>query len=396
MLSAIPFGGLLFAGCMLLAVAPVRRPRRLARLSWLLTMVPNELPFVFMFILVASWAPSVLDGLSSARDWTSLGVALVAAAALIVVALRAGRATRALDAALDEGLGAGWRAAIAPDLATPPRRRLPWGRILLVPWPFRPRDVERVGDISYGPGGVRNRLDVYRHRSRPSSAPALIHFHGGGFRWGRKSLESRPLLYRLASQGWTCISANYHLSESPNAGFPQHLIDAKRVIAWTRSEGHRFGVDPHMILVAGSSAGAHMTAMAALTANDLEFQPDFETADTSFAAAIGLYGYYGRLGHDGRPTSPFDHLGTAPPVLLIHGTNDTYTPIEGARALARGLRETSAHPVVLAELPGGQHSFDVFHSVRMEAVVDGIEAFAAWTRSQAASGPQRDRRMTGG
>jgi acetyl esterase/lipase len=42
----------------------------------------------------------------------------------------------------------------------------------------------------------------------------------------------------------------------------------------------------------------------------------------------------------------------------------------------------SSNPVVYAELPGGQHAFDLFHSPRFEAVVDGIEAFAAWVRSR--------------
>jgi hypothetical protein len=37
--------------------------------------------------------------------------------------------------------------------------------------------------------------------------------------------------------------------------------------------------------------------------------------------------------------------------------------------------------VVYAELPGAQHAFDLFHSLRFEAVVDAIEAFAAWVRS---------------
>jgi hypothetical protein len=34
--------------------------------------------------------------------------------------------------------------------------------------------------------------------------------------------------------------------------------------------------------------------------------------------------------------------------------------------------------VVYAELPGGQHSFDLFHSIRFDTVVNGIEAFSAW------------------
>ena len=38
--------------------------------------------------------------------------------------------------------------------------------------------------------------------------------------------------------------------------------------------------------------------------------------------------------------------------------------------------------MVYAELPGGQHSFDLFHSIRFENVVDGIDAFVAWVISR--------------
>ena len=40
----------------------------------------------------------------------------------------------------------------------------------------------------------------------------------------------------------------------------------------------------------------------------------------------------------------------------------------------------SASPVVYAELPGAQHGFDRFHSIRFERVVDAVEDFAAWVR----------------
>jgi acetyl esterase/lipase len=73
-----------------------------------------------------------------------------------------------------------------------------------------------------------------------------------------------------------------------------------------------------------------------------------------------------------------------PPCFVIHGDHDTYTPVAGARRLVEHLRATSTHPVAFAELPGAQHSFDVFHSVRFEHVVDAIEAFAAWVRSRRA------------
>jgi hypothetical protein len=71
-------------------------------------------------------------------------------------------------------------------------RRLPLARIVFVPFFFRRRDVARVASISYGDAGRKN----------------------------------------LASQGWVCVSANYRLR--PAAGFPDHLIDVKKVIAWVR------------------------------------------------------------------------------------------------------------------------------------------------------------------
>ena len=57
-------------------------------------------------------------------------------------------------------------------------------------------------------------------------------------------------------------------------------------------------------------------------------------------------------------------------------------PVELARLFADRLRSVSANPVVYAELPGAQHAFDLFHSLRFEMVVDAVEAFAAWVRSR--------------
>ena len=57
--------------------------------------------------------------------------------------------------------------------------------------------------------------------------------------------------------------------------------------------------------------------------------------------------------------------------------------VEMARELARQLRAVSANPVVYAELPGGQHAFDLFHSLRFDTVINGIEAFADLVRTRA-------------
>lgn len=175
----------------------------------------------------------------------------------------------------------------------------------------------------------------------------LVHFHGGRFVSGAKNRESLPLLYRLASRGWLCISANYRLS--PQAGFPDYVIDAKRVLAWVRSHGVEYGADPSTVFVAGNSAG----------------------------------GYYGQTDADRAESGPSTHINQdAPPFLLVHGDRDNVVPVSWARDFARALRQVSDQPVVYTELPGGQHSFDYFDSLRGRIVVDQIESFTAWVRSR--------------
>ena len=157
----------------------------------------------------------------------------------------------------------------------------------------------------------------------------------------------------------------------------------KKVIAWVRAHGHEYGPDPTMVFVSGSSAGGNLAALAALTPNDPAFQPGFEQADTSVTAAISFYGYYGRI-DDAQPSSSPAAQGNpqAVPFFVAHGDLDSYVLVEGAREFVSDLRRTSSSPVVYAELPGGQHAFDLFHSIRFEHVIDGVESFVTWVASR--------------
>ncbi|WP_084517978.1 alpha/beta hydrolase [Microtetraspora niveoalba] len=357
-----PYGYLItlvpVAICTLFALAPPARPRPLAMLGFRLGVALNELPFVVLAWILAATVLALVQG-----DLTSpviAGAAAVTMAGLGVVAWRGRQAMPAVQRAMG---------------AVPVSRRLPYGRVLLGPFLRRHRAVERIADLPYGPAGRRNLLDLYRHRSRPTGAPVLIHLHGGGYHGGRKDSQALPLLYRLAGQGWVCVSANYRLR--PQATLQDHLVDAKKVIAWVREHGRRYGADPDRIVLAGSSAGAHMAALAALGPDDPALQPGFERVDTSVAAVIGLGGYYGAYYGMGPETSPLAHVRPdAPPFFIVHGDRDTVTPAEDARLFAERLRAVSTRPVVYAQLPGGQHAFDLFHSLRFEAVVNAVVAFA--------------------
>jgi acetyl esterase/lipase len=360
----------------LAAVAPPHGPRPVASVGFWLGYLVNEFPF-FAFCWLVGSALLALghERLGSPAGLAVLALAVLTACGLALILWRALLAGPVVARALTRDLGLG--GLTGQTAGWPATRRVP-ARAVLWPLPLRARDVQRIANLSYGPAGRRNRLDLYRGRSGPAGAPVLIHFHGGHFRMGGKRREARALFYRLASHGWVCISADYRLRRAGR--FPASQIDAKRAIAWARQHAGEYGADPSLLAVAGGSAGAHLASMAALTANDPVFQPGFEDADTSVSAAVCLYGFYGHRDLAGRlPSSPRAYVRRdAPPFFVAHGDNDTFIPAASAESFVDALRGVSMNPVVYARLPGAQHSFDLLHSVRFQHVIDGIEAFTAW------------------
>lgn len=331
----------------------------------------NEQPFLGLDWLAAGTVSTLAAGYAGMPLWwLSIGAVAVPVTVLIALAVRARTARPALTAALRQGLG-----DHCPQSAVLRRSRIPLIRVLFLPViSYRP-DVRRFRNLRYGDAGRGHLLDVYASRRPPQGAPVLIYLHGGGFRIGSKMLGARPLLYRLASHGWVCVSANYRLSR--RALYGDRVIDVKRVIAWVREHGAAYGADPSTVILAGGSAGAHLAATAALTVGDARFQPSFEAVDTSISAVVAMYGYYGPTGsEDDAPSSPLAYLhADAPPFLIIHGTLDTLVLVEDARHFADELARASDQPVVYAELPGTQHNFDLFHSLRFHAVTDAVESF---------------------
>ena len=379
--------------------------------GWLATELAIHRLIIQVAILVAF---PLLGGLEGWPGYTA--AALMAASilgTLYLVAIARG-AGEVAEQALKEGLGEDYLEHIDPDLAARLDPKIPWVRLLL---PFRMGlpEVERVKNISYGPYGRRNRLDVYRHKDRPTKCPTLFQIHGGGWVIGNKDQQGIPLMQHLASRGWVCVAPNYRLS--PRSTFPDHLVDLKRALAWIREHGEEYGADPDFVVVTGGSAGGHLTALVALTQNDPEYQPDFESADTSVTAAVPYYGVYDFVGRNHvrskideegmrrfleravmktkladdpegwAKASPLDRITPDdPPFFVIHGHNDTLVPVAEARHFVEKLRATSHESVVYAELPGAQHAFDVFPSIRTAHIIRAIERYVDYAFSRYRSG----------
>ncbi|MCA9656003.1 MAG: alpha/beta hydrolase [Myxococcales bacterium] len=286
------------------------------------------------------------------------------------------------------------------DPGQEPAPSYPVAYLAAPPLAFLRRDISVQRGIVFGEAeGVRLRLDVFRPRAQGRLRPAVVQVHGGGWVSGFKRAQGVPLLGQLASLGWVGFNIDYRLG--PRAAFPAHLVDVKRAVAWVREHAEEHGVDPSFIVITGGSAGGHLVALAGLTANDPEYQPGFETADTSVAAVAAFYGMYdlterrrplGRIvraflerwvlkkRYDEDPeafvrASPIERVHPdAPPFYVVHGTADTIIPVAGARAFVARLREVSRAPVYYLEVPGAGHAFDILPSLRTGATVEVITA----------------------
>jgi len=70
-----------------------------------------------------------------------------------------------------------------------------------------------------------------------------------------------------------------------------------------------------------------------------------------------------------------------PPFFVIHGELDTMVPVAEARGFCQKFRDTVKAPIVYAEIPGAQHAFEIFPSLRTAFVVQGVERFVSYLYS---------------
>lgn len=398
------------------AYRPIHRPAQLATISFFAGWITSELALhhvawqlvatvVFLWLGALDAWPGRLGLVITVASWLGL-------AACFVGARRAGYT---VDRALEEGLGREYRAALGAAGVDVEDSTIDW-RWILFPFRLAWKGVERTRDVTYATIGThRLTCDVYRRGDRPTGCPVLLQVHGGAWVLGSKNEQALPLMNRLAREGWVCVAANYRLS--PRATFPDHLIDVKRAIAWIREHIAEYGGDPSFVVVTGGSAGGHLAALTALTGNEPEYQPGFEGVDTSVEGCVAFYGVYDFTNRHRQyrnrgleqllerhvmkaaiaeapdayeKASPMSRVhADAPPFFVIHGDQDTLVPVADARHFVEELRKKLRAPVLYAEIPGAQHAFEVFPSLRTALVLQGVGRFVAWLRARARAVEER-------
>lgn len=246
------------------------------------------------------------------------------------------------------------------------------------------QQVEVLHDVVYREiDGVRLKLDIYRRRGQTTPGRSVIYIHGGAWIVGSRR-QSPFLLSELAASGCVVFAIQYRLA--PRFPLPAAITDCKAAVAWVRENAERFGGTQDAIAI-GGSAGGHLTAMLAVSPGEPSLQPGFETKDTSIAGAVVLYGIanfvdifeqypnpialylfeelvFKKRYLDNpelyRLSQPLTYLHPkVPPILLVHGENDSLIPIEEARNFLAHLQTAGATRVHLCEIPLAPHAFEL-------------------------------------
>ena len=373
--------------------------RRLFR--WMAGALMREFAFGLLVATVVVIGIGVLLG--ALRGWFGIAVEVGLAVWAVWLALLAWQSLTSARAVRE----------VLADLESPAEEEhsdFPISQLVFPPLMLWPRGVRHHRGVEFARYSDRPlRLDVYEPRAPwVTPRPAIVQVHGGGWIVGTRSEQGIPLLNHLAAHGWVGFNIDYRLS--PAATFPDHVVDVKRAIAWVREHAEEYGADSDFICITGGSAGGHLCALAALTAGDPDFQPGFEEADTSVAAAVPFYGVYDLTNAEGdyydelrwvleelvmkttvaedrglyeRASPTYRVHAGAPPFCVLHGDHDTLVPVADARRFVAELRAVSSQPVVYAELAGAEHAFDVLPSLRTARVVETIERFLATIKAGA-------------
>jgi acetyl esterase/lipase len=242
------------------------------------------------------------------------------------------------------------------------------------------------GEIAFEPGieyanpdNQHLQLDLARPGEGAGPFAAVVCIHGGGFRAGNRE-HWDPMCKDLAAHGYVAVTITYRLA--PKYQFPAAVEDCKAAVRWLRINARKYHVDPNRIAVLGDSAGGHLTQFLAVTNNVHDFDGDQNPGQSSAVqCAVSYYGpcdftlSYGKsvdaavvlpmfLGGDLQAARHRHILASplywvtpdAPPILLIHGTEDKYVNYEQATLMRDRLKAADVD-VELLTLAGAGHGF---------------------------------------
>lgn len=219
-------------------------------------------------------------------------------------------------------------------------------------------DVQVIDNIVFGEAQNENKrtetlhLDVYLPENDPIPLrPAILWFHGGGFRPGndKKQIYIPLFANAFASRGYVGIAPDYRLRADPMADLSGSIHDAvddaQMALAWVRANCAAYRIDPTRIALAGGSAGGIVIVNLV-----------HDTAQPVDAKRDGLFAILDMWGTPGEKFRLFDEANpNSPPTFIVHGTADAMVPYRWSQDFTNELQQAGVEPTLLT-LPDAPHT----------------------------------------
>jgi acetyl esterase/lipase len=243
-------------------------------------------------------------------------------------------------------------------------------------------------------GGLPSKLDVYVPRGRPKPHPTVIYIHGGGWVKGSKEQYTMELLPFL-QRGMAAVNVAYRLAGSASA--PAAVADCRCALRWVGDHAEQYGLDLSRVVVAGHSAGGHLSLMTGMLdpAAGLDNECPGKLPIPRVAAIVDFYGVTDVadllkepnrrpfavqwIGTTSRPEelakrlSPLTYVRKGlPPVFAVHGDADETVPYDHSVRLTRALTKVGVPNQLFTVKGGGHGGFEPKDWIEAQRAIDAF------------------------
>lgn len=267
----------------------------------------------------------------------------------------------------------------------------------LVVFAQKPADLEVLETFNYKKDvvykvvdGVSLEMDIYYPEKDKvkKKNPWMLHVHGGGWAGGDRYKIFREsflgTLKTLLDSGVVCVTIEYRRTRGGSTAYDA-VVDAKDAARFLLKNAKEYKLDTKQYGVWGGSAGGHLSLLTALGENS-DFLGDSQLSGISpkFKCVASYFPATSLVNPDLVPGSLFEKqesynriLGdslsnkpalakllsptellkeSSPPILLIHGENDTVLPIINSTYMMEVAKVKNAD-VELLTIKNAGHSF---------------------------------------
>jgi acetyl esterase/lipase len=210
-------------------------------------------------------------------------------------------------------------------------------------------------------------------------APFIIYIHGGGWARGDYNANKDLSLYCAKNAGITGVRITYSLAGKPGVDIMVTISDVLDAVKWVRQHAKELNIDPAVFGFMGGSAGAHLSAVAAMMLPETKLLIGVSGIYNLSSAAISSeatdpqrIAYFRNKDPETlRKASPaaLIHGGKLPATLLIHGTGDITVECRQSILYAEKLSEAGLKNLKLELFPWYDHNINSKKSDLRESLI---------------------------